>query len=79
MMRPRLRTVLFAGLIVATGAPGAYLGLAQVARWREVQRRDADKELTFAADALSREVARAIESGALEDHNPHLSRTVPRL
>jgi serine phosphatase RsbU (regulator of sigma subunit) len=47
-------------------APIAYLGPTQVARWRDVQRRDADKELRFAAESLSRAIGMALDISVRE-------------
>jgi sigma-B regulation protein RsbU (phosphoserine phosphatase) len=60
-VRLPLRVFLFAALAVATLAPIAYLGPTQVARWRKVQGRDADRELQFAAESLARAVGQAID------------------
>jgi hypothetical protein len=65
-MRPSLRVFLFAALSIAALAPIAYLGLTQAARWREVQRRDADKELRFAAEGLARTIGQALDANARE-------------
>jgi two-component system chemotaxis sensor kinase CheA len=62
MQRPRLKTYLLASLILVTVTPLGYLGATQVARWRQVQRRDADQELTFAARVLTRAVAQVIDA-----------------
>jgi serine phosphatase RsbU (regulator of sigma subunit) len=56
-----LRVFLFASLSVATLAPITYLGREQIVRWREVQRRDADRELQFAAESLARAIGEAID------------------
>ena len=47
-------------------APIAYLGPTQVARWRDVQRRDADKELRFAAESLARAIDQALDASLRE-------------
>ena len=47
-------------------APIAYLGPTQVVRWREVQRRDADKELRFAAESLARAIDQALDASIRE-------------
>jgi len=47
-------------------APVAYLGPTQVARWRDVQRRDADKELRFAAESLARAIDQALDASIRE-------------
>ena len=47
-------------------APIAYLGPTQVARWRDVQRRDADKELRFAAESLGRAIDQALDASIRE-------------
>ena len=47
-------------------APIAYLGPTQVARWRDVQRRDADKELRFAAESLARAIDQALDASIRE-------------
>jgi hypothetical protein len=49
---PRLKTYLFVALTLMTATPLVCLGVIEVDRWREAQRRDADKELTFTAEAL---------------------------
>jgi len=61
-MRLPLRAFLFVALSVATLAPIAYLGPTQVARWREVQRLDADKELQFAAESLAQTIGQALDA-----------------
>jgi serine phosphatase RsbU (regulator of sigma subunit) len=61
-MRLPLRVFLFVALSVATLAPIAYLGPTQVARWREVQRIEADKELRSAAESLARAIGEAIDA-----------------
>ncbi len=65
-MRPSLRAFLFAALSVAAAAPIAYLGSSQTARWRDVQRRGADKDLHFAAQSLARTIGQAIDTDARE-------------
>jgi len=55
-----MRAFLFAALSTAALAPITYLGFTQVARWRDVQRRDADSELRFAAEALARTIGQAL-------------------
>lgn len=47
-------------------APIAYLGPTQVARWRDVQRQAADKELRFAAESLSRAIDQALDASIRE-------------
>lgn len=47
-------------------APIAYLGPTQVVRWRDVQRRDADKELRFAAESLARAIDQALDASIRE-------------
>ena len=56
----------FASLSVGMLAPIAYLGPAQVARWRDVQRRDADKEMRFAAESLARAIDQALDISVRE-------------
>jgi serine phosphatase RsbU (regulator of sigma subunit) len=65
-MRFSLRAFLFASLSVVTLAPIAYLGPSQVARWRAVQRENADRELRMAAESLARTVGLAID-GSVRD------------
>jgi len=60
-LRLSLRVFLFVSLSVAALAPIAYLGPTQIARWREVQRRDADKQLLFAAESLARAIGQALD------------------
>lgn len=60
-MRFSLHIFLFFALLVATLAPIAYLGPKEIARWREIQQRDTDKELQFAADSLARAIGGALE------------------
>ncbi len=60
-LRLSLRVFLFAALAVATLAPIAYLGPTQIARWRAVQRSDADRDLQFAAESLARAIGQAID------------------
>jgi serine phosphatase RsbU (regulator of sigma subunit) len=57
---------LFVALSIAALAPIVYLGLTQAARWREVQRRDADKELRFAAEGLARTLGQALDANVRE-------------
>ena len=47
-------------------APIAYLGPTQVARWRDVQRQAADKELRFAAESIARAIGGALEVSVRE-------------
>jgi serine phosphatase RsbU (regulator of sigma subunit) len=47
-------------------APIAYLGPTQVVRWRDVQRRDADKELRFATESLARAIDQALDASIRE-------------
>lgn len=61
-MRPSLRTFLFVALSIAALGPIAYLGPSQVKHWRDVRRRDADKELRFAAEGLARTVGQALDA-----------------
>jgi len=61
-VRLPLRLFLFVALSIATLAPIAYLGPTQIARWREVQRRDADRELQFAAESLARAIGQAVDA-----------------
>ena len=65
-LRPSLRAFLFAALSVAALAPITYFGLTQSARWQEVQHRDADKELRFAAEGLARTLGEALERDVRE-------------
>lgn len=65
-MRPSLRVFLFVALSIAALAPIAYLGLTQATRWRQVQRRDADKELRFAAESLARTIGQALDANVRE-------------
>ncbi|MBN2575747.1 MAG: SpoIIE family protein phosphatase [Deltaproteobacteria bacterium] len=60
-MRFSLHIFLFFALLVATLAPIAYLGPTEIARWREIQRQDADKELQFAAESLTRAIGQALD------------------
>jgi serine phosphatase RsbU (regulator of sigma subunit) len=65
-MRPSLRAFLFAALASAALGPTAYLGLTQAGHWQEVQRRDADKELRFAAEGLARTLGQALDTNVRE-------------
>jgi serine phosphatase RsbU (regulator of sigma subunit) len=65
-MRLPLRAVLFVSLVAAALAPIAYLGPTQIARWREVQQDDADKELRLAAESLARSIGQTLDSSARE-------------
>lgn len=56
-----LRWFLLVAFSIVTAIPLTYLGWTQVVRWRDVQRRDADKELRFAAEALAQSVGQAID------------------
>ena len=47
-------------------APIAYLGPTQVARWRDVQRQAADKELRFAAESITRAIGQALDISVRE-------------
>jgi len=66
LMRPSLRAFLFAALSVTAIAPITYFGLTQSARWQEVQRQDADKELRFTAEILARTIGRSLERDVRE-------------
>jgi hypothetical protein len=59
-VRLPLRIFLFVSLSVATLAPIAYLGPAEVARWREVQGQASDQALQLAAESLARAIGQAI-------------------
>ena len=65
-MRLPLRAFLFVSISVATLAPIAYLGSTQVARWREVQRAAADKDLRFAAESLAGAIGQALDANVRE-------------
>jgi serine phosphatase RsbU (regulator of sigma subunit) len=56
-----LRTVLFVSLTVGTVGPLAYLGPTQIARWRDVQRQEADTELRTAAESLGWAVEQVVD------------------
>lgn len=47
-------------------APIAYLGPTQVARWRDIQRQAADKELRFAAESIARAIGVALDISVRE-------------
>ncbi len=47
-------------------APIAYLGPTQVARWRDVQRQAADKDLRFAAESIARAIGEAFDVSVRE-------------
>lgn len=61
-MRPSLRTFFFVALSIAALAPIVYLGVGQVRRWRDVQHRDADNQLRFAAEGLARTIGQVLDS-----------------
>ncbi|HEY5283088.1 MAG TPA: hypothetical protein VIM14_09885, partial [Polyangia bacterium] len=65
-MRLPLRVFLFVSISVATLAPIAYLGSTQIARWREVQRTAADKDLRFAAESLAGAIGQALDANVRE-------------
>jgi sigma-B regulation protein RsbU (phosphoserine phosphatase) len=65
-MRPPLRAFLFATLSIAALAPLTYFGVTQSARWQAGQRRDADKELRFAAEGLGRTIGQALDTNVRE-------------
>src|ERR1700744_3792158 len=53
---------LFVALTVTALAPLTYLGLTQIARWREVQKRDADNELRIASTSLALAVGPVVDA-----------------
>jgi len=53
---------LFVALTVTALAPLTYLGLTQIARWREVQKRDADNELRLASTSLALAVGQVLDA-----------------
>jgi serine phosphatase RsbU (regulator of sigma subunit) len=61
-LRPSLRATLFVALVVTALAPIAYLGLTQVARWRQVNRHDADNELQLASTSLALSVGEVLSA-----------------
>ena len=61
-MRLPLRVFLFASLAMASLAPLAYLGISQTLQWRDVHRREVDKELARSAESLALTVSHAIRS-----------------
>jgi sigma-B regulation protein RsbU (phosphoserine phosphatase) len=65
-VRLPLRVFLFVSISVATLAPIAYLGSTQIARWREVQRAAADKDLRFAAESLAEAIGQALDANVRE-------------
>ena len=62
MRRPRLKTYLFVSLTLVTAGPLMTLGAVQVARWRSAAQRDADRELTLAAQALARAIGQSVDA-----------------
>lgn len=54
--------VLFVALTVTALAPLTYLGLTEIARWREVQTRDADNELRLASTSLALAVGQVVDT-----------------
>ena len=77
MRRPRLKTYLFVSLTLLTAGPLVTLGAVQVARWRSAAQRDADRELTLAAQTLARAIGQSVDAnvraleisaGVLEAH-----------
>ncbi len=62
MPHPRLKTYLLVSLTLATVTPLVCLGAVEVVRWREVQRRDADSELVFTAEALARSIGQSVDA-----------------
>ena len=60
--QPRLKTYLFFSLTLMTATPLFCLGAIEVSRWREAERRDADQELAFAAEALARSIGQSVDA-----------------
>lgn len=61
-MRLSVRSYLFFILAVAALAPIAYLGPAQIVRWRAIQRRDADEELRLASASLALAIGEVLDA-----------------
>jgi HPt (histidine-containing phosphotransfer) domain-containing protein len=75
--RPRLKTYLFISLTLMTAAPLILLGLEEDGRGRASLRHDADRELSFTAEALARAIGQSVDgnvraletsAGELEAH-----------
>ena len=60
--RPRLKTYLFISLTLMTAAPLILLGIEEDGRWRAGQRQDADRELSFTAEALARSIGQSVDA-----------------